>query len=181
MVLLYVYPVNSGGGDDLLSYINANYIKSRVVERAYIAASAPTDVTVNDWWKMIWDENVPIIVMLTKLVEQGRCNSYTPEYIYIHTRPWQPSCTCLGTRWWDAGPPHDHRPLEIAPCWCYAGVVLVLCWCYADVLNPTTLRCRQDQMQAVLAGENEQVGNKRWKAVRGGACCMAQVRNAQGV
>ena len=69
------------GGDDLLSYINANYIKSRVVERAYIAASAPTDNTVNDWWRIIWDENVPIIVMLTKLVEQGKAKSkqYWPE------------------------------------------------------------------------------------------------------
>ena len=43
-------------GEDASEYINANYIKSRVVERAYIAASAPTDNTVNDWWRMIWDE-----------------------------------------------------------------------------------------------------------------------------
>ena len=101
MVLLYVYPVNSGGGDDLLSYINANYIKSRVVERAYIAASAPTDVTVNDWWKMIWDENVPIIVMLTKLVEQGRCNTI---YIFIYTRP----CNHRARAWVHAGGMRDH-------------------------------------------------------------------------
>ena len=130
MVLLYVYPVNSGGGDDLLSYINANYIKSRVVERAYIAASAPTDVTVNDWWKMIWDENVPIIVMLTKLVEQGRCNSYTPECIYIHM-PLATIVHVLGYTLVGCGttprPSSARDSTLLVLCWCCAGVVLVLC------------------------------------------------------
>ena len=32
----------------------------------------PTHVTVNDFWRMIWQEKCVTIVMLTNLVEQGK-------------------------------------------------------------------------------------------------------------
>jgi protein tyrosine phosphatase len=37
--------------------------------------------TLPDWWKMIWDEEVPIVVMATKLVEDGtsKCEQYWPS------------------------------------------------------------------------------------------------------
>ena len=37
-----------------------------------IAFLGPTSATVSDFWRMIWQENCSIIVMLTNLVEQGK-------------------------------------------------------------------------------------------------------------
>ena len=36
----------------------------------YIAGQAPIKTTINDHWRMIWEQDVTIIVMLTRLIEQ---------------------------------------------------------------------------------------------------------------
>ena len=36
----------------------------------------PNSVTINDFWRMIWQENCYTIVMLTNLVELGKVCSY---------------------------------------------------------------------------------------------------------
>lgn len=41
-------------------------------ERQYIAAQGCLPVTVEDFWKMIYQENSRIIVMTTKELERGR-------------------------------------------------------------------------------------------------------------
>nr|XP_022310653.1 receptor-type tyrosine-protein phosphatase alpha-like isoform X2 [Crassostrea virginica] len=62
-------------------YVNANYIKDFSGERTYIAAQGPKDVTLLDFWRLLWQENVRFIVMLTNLVENGKnkCIQYWPE------------------------------------------------------------------------------------------------------
>ncbi|KAL6459732.1 hypothetical protein MHYP_G00314910 [Metynnis hypsauchen] len=67
--------------DPLSSYINANYIRGYLGdEKAYIATQGPMINTVNDFWQMAWQEDSPIIVMITKLKEKNeKCVLYWPE------------------------------------------------------------------------------------------------------
>ncbi|KAL7827728.1 hypothetical protein AOLI_G00308800 [Acnodon oligacanthus] len=67
--------------DPLSSYINANYIRGYLGdEKAYIATQGPMINTVNDFWQMAWQEDSPVIVMITKLKEKNeKCVLYWPE------------------------------------------------------------------------------------------------------
>ncbi|CAI9564521.1 unnamed protein product [Staurois parvus] len=67
--------------DPLSSYINANYIRGYdEEEKVYIATQGPTVNTVGDFWKMVWQERSPIIVMITNIEEVNeKCTEYWPE------------------------------------------------------------------------------------------------------
>ncbi|XP_047678491.1 tyrosine-protein phosphatase non-receptor type 5 [Tachysurus fulvidraco] len=68
--------------DDFLStYINANYLKGYGgQEKVYIATQGPTVNTVGDFWRMVWQERCPIIVMITNIEEKNeKCTEYWPE------------------------------------------------------------------------------------------------------
>ena len=57
-------------------YINASYISGEIPgsERRYIATQGCLPTTVNDFWKMIWQENTTIIILTTNEIERGKVN-----------------------------------------------------------------------------------------------------------
>ena len=62
-------------------YVNANYVRGADGNpQAFIAAMGPLPGSVNNFWRMIWQEKPSSIVMITGLVEKGRtkCERYWP-------------------------------------------------------------------------------------------------------
>jgi hypothetical protein len=49
--------------DDGSDYINANFVQPRGTSRRYIATQGPMDATYRDFWTLVWEQNVQVIVM----------------------------------------------------------------------------------------------------------------------
>ncbi|XP_062594902.1 receptor-type tyrosine-protein phosphatase F-like isoform X2 [Saccostrea cucullata] len=71
-------PIRGVDGSD---YINASFIDGYKYRQAYIATQGCLAETTEDFWRMLWEHNSTIIVMLTKLREMGRekCHQYWPS------------------------------------------------------------------------------------------------------
>jgi protein tyrosine phosphatase len=61
-------------------YIHANWIKMESVDRQFIATQGPLENTIGDFWRMVFQENVAVILMLCKCEEEGKvkCSQYWP-------------------------------------------------------------------------------------------------------
>lgn len=59
-------------GARLSDYINASIIDGFQQKHAFIATQAPLENTVVDFWRMVSEQNVHVIVMLTKIEEKGQ-------------------------------------------------------------------------------------------------------------
>ncbi|XP_056613842.1 receptor-type tyrosine-protein phosphatase S-like isoform X14 [Triplophysa dalaica] len=70
-------PIRGVEGSD---YINGSFIDGYRQQKAYIATQGPLAETTEDFWRMLWEHNSTIVVMLTKLREMGRekCHQYWP-------------------------------------------------------------------------------------------------------
>nr|XP_019936793.1 PREDICTED: receptor-type tyrosine-protein phosphatase F isoform X2 [Paralichthys olivaceus] len=70
-------PIRGVEGSD---YINASFIDGYRQQKSYMATQGPLAETTEDFWRMLWEHNSTIVVMLTKLREMGRekCHQYWP-------------------------------------------------------------------------------------------------------
>ncbi|MCP9261728.1 Tyrosine-protein phosphatase non-receptor type 9 [Dirofilaria immitis] len=63
-------------------YIHANYVRTSLcnLPNNYICTQGPMDSTVNDFWRLVWQEKPKTIVMLCKVIECGKqkCSQYFP-------------------------------------------------------------------------------------------------------
>ncbi|KAK0614867.1 hypothetical protein B0T17DRAFT_497801 [Bombardia bombarda] len=59
-------------------YVNASHIQASRSHKRYIASQGPLPATFEDFWSVIWDQDVRVIVMLTAESEGGqlKCHPY---------------------------------------------------------------------------------------------------------
>lgn len=66
------YKLNKGN----IFYVNMLYLQGYKTPKAYIATQGPKPSTVNDFWRMIWQENIRYIVMVANVIEGGKVFKY---------------------------------------------------------------------------------------------------------
>ncbi|KAF7666166.1 hypothetical protein LDENG_00116350 [Lucifuga dentata] len=73
--------LTTGNGETGCDYINASFIDGFKECKKYIAAQGPKEETVCDFWRMIWEQQSSIIVMVTRCEEGNRvkCAQYWPS------------------------------------------------------------------------------------------------------
>lgn len=57
-------------------YVNANHVKPPWSNKRYIATQGPIPVTFSDFWSVVWQQDVRVIVMLTAEKEGGQIKAH---------------------------------------------------------------------------------------------------------
>jgi len=74
--------------DDSLKtdYIHANFLDGYKHPKAYIATQGPLPNTKGDFWQMVWEQQVYVVFMATRIIERSRmkCIQYWPENNETH-------------------------------------------------------------------------------------------------
>ncbi|RDW95225.1 hypothetical protein BP5796_00988 [Coleophoma crateriformis] len=67
-----------GRPEGACDYVNASHIKATRSNKRYIASQGPLPATFEDFWSVVWDHDVRVIVMLTAESEGGqlKCHPY---------------------------------------------------------------------------------------------------------
>lgn len=80
--------------DTMITPSNTEYMNSSLINGygqdsigMFIATQAPIETTINSFWQLVWDQNVPLIIMGCNLVEDNveKCIQYFPEEEKIKT------------------------------------------------------------------------------------------------
>ncbi|XP_028989981.1 receptor-type tyrosine-protein phosphatase epsilon isoform X4 [Betta splendens] len=68
-------------GNPCSDYVNASYVDGYTEKNKFIAAQGPKEDTLADFWRMIWEQKVATVVMLTNLKErkEDKCCQYWPD------------------------------------------------------------------------------------------------------
>ena len=86
----FIYPYDKSrvvlklkGKDGQSDYINASHCPGLYVPECFIASQGPKENTLEDFWQMIFEQNIVNIVMMTNLKEgeKKKCEAYFPSNI----------------------------------------------------------------------------------------------------
>ncbi|KAK3298081.1 uncharacterized protein B0H64DRAFT_137359 [Chaetomium fimeti] len=67
-----------GRPEGVCDYVNASHLQAKRSHKRYIASQGPLPATFEDFWSVVWDNDVRVIVMLTAESEGGqlKCHPY---------------------------------------------------------------------------------------------------------
>ncbi|KAF2712369.1 tyrosine-protein phosphatase-like protein non-receptor [Pleomassaria siparia CBS 279.74] len=72
-------------------YVNANHITTTRSNKRYIATQGPLPTTFNDFWNVVWQQDVRVIVMLTAEAEGGQLKAHNywsgRQFGHLHLNP----------------------------------------------------------------------------------------------
>ncbi|KAJ3879305.1 hypothetical protein F5051DRAFT_326151 [Lentinula edodes] len=65
-------------------YVNASYVQPLCTTRRYIATQGPLEATFVDFWTLVYQQNVHVIIMLTREIEGSmvKCGPYWKDEIF---------------------------------------------------------------------------------------------------